>query len=82
MASSTAASTFPYITAFVSVKLDGPNYLMWLNQFLLVLRSNDLLGIVDGSELCPNQFLRDDQGKDTTTVNPAFVIWTKKDQSL
>jgi transposase InsO family protein len=82
MASNTAASTFPNITTFVSVKLDGPNYLMWLNQFLPVLRSNDLLGIVDGSEPCPNQFLPDDQGKDTTTVNPAFVIWTKKDQSL
>jgi hypothetical protein len=49
------AFTFPNITQLVYVKLDGPNYLMWLSQFLPVQRSNDLMSIVDGSDLCPPQ---------------------------
>jgi hypothetical protein len=40
------------------------------------------MGIMDGSEPCPCQFLPDDRGKEPPAVNPAFVIWTKKDQYL
>jgi hypothetical protein len=40
------------------------------------------MGIVNGSESCPSQFLLDDQGNVTLTVNPAFSTWTKKDQSI
>jgi hypothetical protein len=74
--------TFPNVTTFVYVKLEGPNYHTWLTQFQPVLRSNELMGIVDGSEPCPPQFLPDDEGKDTTTVNPDFSLWTKKDQCI
>jgi hypothetical protein len=49
MASSSPNITFPIINHLISVKLDGSNYLGWLSQFLTILRSNDLLGIVDGS---------------------------------
>ncbi|KAJ0038478.1 hypothetical protein Pint_24053 [Pistacia integerrima] len=56
---SSAASSFviPNITSLVSVKLDGTNYLNWTTQFIPVLRSHDLLSIVDGSEECPPQYL-------------------------
>lgn len=50
------------------MKLDGSNYLIWLSQFLPVLKSHDILGIVDGSGLCPPKFLLDDRGKDTSTL--------------
>jgi transposase InsO family protein len=74
--------TFPNVTTFVYVKLEGPNYHMWLSQFLPVLRLHDLMGIVEGTEPCPPQFLLDDQGHVTLSVNPDFSIWTKKDQSI
>jgi hypothetical protein len=70
---------FPNVTTFVYVKLDGPNYHMWLSQFLPVLRVHELM---EGSEPCPHKFLLDDQGKDMTTGNPDFSIWTKKDQCI
>jgi hypothetical protein len=37
---------------------------------------------MEGSEPCPHKFLLDDQGKDMTTGNPDFSIWTKKDQCI
>ncbi|KAF9682698.1 hypothetical protein SADUNF_Sadunf05G0135700 [Salix dunnii] len=74
--------TFPSLNHLISVKLDGSNYLSWVSQFLPVLRSNDLLGIVDGSEPCPCKFIVDSHGKDTLTIDPKFTLWTKKDQYL
>jgi hypothetical protein len=66
----------------VYVKLDGPNYLRWLTQILPVLRSTELLGIVDGSLPCPRQFTADASGTDTCVVNPKFSLWTRRDQYL
>jgi hypothetical protein len=40
------------------------------------------MGIVDGTEPCPPQFLLDAQGNVTLSVSPNFSIWTKKDQSI
>ena len=74
--------TFPTINHLISVKLDGSNYLSWVSQFLPVLRSNDLLGIVDGSEPCPSKFSVDASGQTTLTVDPKFTLWNKKDQYL
>jgi len=49
--------TLPNSTPLNIVKLDGPNYLDWVSQFLHILQCNDLLGIVDGSEPCPPKTL-------------------------
>ncbi|KAL4652110.1 hypothetical protein ACB092_01G209600 [Castanea dentata] len=62
------------------VRLDNNNYLIWLSVVRPILRSNDLEGIVDGSEPCPQQFLIDAEGK--KTLNPTFTLWTKKDQLM
>jgi hypothetical protein len=54
-------------------KLEGSNnYLQWLTQFMIALRSYELMGIVDGSEPCPPQFLADAEGK--TTLNPTCLL--------
>ncbi|KAF9667292.1 hypothetical protein SADUNF_Sadunf15G0007400 [Salix dunnii] len=86
MASSSSDATIPFIfpnlNHLISVKLDGSNYLSWVSQFLPVLRSNDLLSIVDGSETCPSKFLVDSNGKPTLELDPKFTLWTKKDQYL
>jgi hypothetical protein len=39
-----------------------------------------LMGIVDGLEPCPPQFVPDDQGKDV--LNPEYSLWNKKDQFI
>jgi hypothetical protein len=70
----------PNVAHLVHVRLDGPNYTTWLSQIRPVLRTNDFMGIVDGSEPCPPEKISDDKG--ITTLNPAFILWTKKDQFI
>jgi len=77
-----ATFVFPNITSLVSLKLDGPNFLSWTTQFLPALRTHELLGIVDGTEPCPAEFILDDEGKPTTAHNPEFLVWQKKDQFI
>jgi transposase InsO family protein len=79
--SSNVSATFvpPNITPLVS-KLDGPNYITWTTQFLPALRTHDFLSIVDGSEPCPPQFILDAEGKPTSSINPEYSVWQKKDQ--
>jgi len=78
--SSTLSYTLPNYSQFPSLKLDEGNYMMWESLVVPILKSHDLLGIVDGSEPCPSQFTKDDEGKDIP--NPDYAVWTKKDQFL
>jgi hypothetical protein len=88
MASSSSAlptsSALPYslpnYSQFPSLKLDEGNYMMWHSLVVPILKSHDLLSIVDGSESCPPQLIRDDEGKEIP--NPAHALWIKKDQFL
>jgi hypothetical protein len=65
------------------MKLEGlTNYLGWTTQFLLVLRHNDLIGIVDSTEICSSAFVVDVEGNPTTVYSPEYLLWQKKDQFL
>jgi hypothetical protein len=71
-------STLTIIPNFSQLfKLEGPNYLRWVIQFQPILRGNDLLGLIEGTDLCPPQFLTDEGN--TQTLNPAYTTWQKKD---
>nr|XP_007140419.1 hypothetical protein PHAVU_008G110300g [Phaseolus vulgaris]ESW12413.1 hypothetical protein PHAVU_008G110300g [Phaseolus vulgaris] len=48
----------PSISQVINVKLTQENYLLWSAQILPYLRSQGLVGFVDGSMLPPNQRLR------------------------
>ncbi|CAL2245698.1 unnamed protein product [Prunus armeniaca] len=85
--SSSTASSPPYppvvaqnISSLVPVKLSQENYLLWKELFLPVLQTYDLLSIIDGSELCPPQYLTTQEGSLTSTTNLAFVQWIKQDR--
>jgi len=84
---SSSSNTFPTAMTNTSPpnltfheKLEGPNYLSWTTQFLPILRSQEAMGIVDGTEPCPPKFLTDESNKETP--NPAFAAWQKKDQTV
>jgi hypothetical protein len=64
----------------MTFKLEGPNYITWSNQVILILKTNDLMVFVDGSEPCPPKYVLDAQGQATATLSPNFMLWTKKDQ--
>jgi hypothetical protein len=81
MASNSAVQFVPpNIGQLMTFKLERPNYITWSNQVTPILKTNDLMGFVDGSELCPPKYVLDDQGKATATLSPTFLLWTKKDQ--
>jgi hypothetical protein len=84
MASSSSTVTtyiFPNLTPLVSLKLEGPNYITWSFTIIPILKSHELMGIVDGSEPCPSQFLPPTPEKEET-LNPAYSLWVKKDQFI
>jgi hypothetical protein len=81
MASSSAVQFVPpNIGQLITFKLEGPNYITWSNQVIPILKTNNLMGFVDGYEPCPPNFVLDNQGKATATLCPTFLLWTKKDQ--
>jgi hypothetical protein len=81
MASNTESVFSPPNTTLNSLlKLDGGNYTSWVTQIHPILRTYDLMGIIDGSETCPQKMTTDDEGKEIP--NPEYLTWNKKDQYL
>jgi hypothetical protein len=84
MASSSAAPVpmlqLPNLSQNNGFKLDDSNYLLWLSQVVPILKSHELMGIVDGSEPCPPTTLTDAEGKEVQ--NPDFSAWNRRDQLL
>jgi hypothetical protein len=76
----TVIPTLPTPNLTSHEKLEGPNYLSWLTQFLPILRSTDSMGIIDGSEPCPPKFLT--TADNTHVFNPEFTMWQRKDQTI
>ncbi|CAN6704292.1 unnamed protein product [Malus baccata var. baccata] len=71
-----ASLTIQNIGSMVPIKLKRSNYLPWRALFALILRRYKLLGVVDGTDICPPPLLPDQ------SLNPAFEIWYEKDQNL
>jgi hypothetical protein len=67
-----AAPALPPPNLTFHEKLEGPNYLSWLTQFSPILRSQEAMGIVDGTDTCPPQFIADVNGNQIP--NPEFTI--------
>ncbi|OVA05243.1 hypothetical protein BVC80_3011g1 [Macleaya cordata] len=69
------------VSSLLSNKLTSTNYLFLRSQFIPLLRSYELLGFVDGSNLCPPKFIKDST-TDALILNPEFIRWQKQDQLL
>jgi hypothetical protein len=74
------AAANPNTTQSALIKLETGNYTSWVTQINPILRTHDLMGIVDGSEPCPQKHLTDSKGEEI--LNPEYLIWNKKDQYL
>jgi len=65
------------LSTIISIKLDGSNnYLAWKMQFLNLLRGHDMVGFINGTEVCPPRNLS------TGSLNPAYNVLQKKDICL
>ncbi|KAM1069966.1 hypothetical protein ACFX15_001756 [Malus domestica] len=68
--------TIQNIGSMVPIKLKRTNYLPWRALFAPILRRYKLIGLVDGTEPCPDPLLPD------RSLNLAFEQWFEKDQNL
>ena len=59
------------------IKLTSSNYLLWKNQFVPLLASQDLFGYLDGSIRAPSATILTADG--TTKSNPAYTSWLHTD---
>jgi hypothetical protein len=71
------------ITSSITIRLTCKNYLFWKAQVGPLLRSNLLMGYVDGSLPCPPTHTVIDHGGIATPVpNPAYQHWIQQDQAI
>jgi hypothetical protein len=80
MASSNVFNASALPTPTQLIKLAETTYLLWTSQLVPILKTDDLMGIVDGSNPCPPEFLTDAEGK--RVPNPAYSVWVKTDQYI
>ncbi|GAA0150887.1 hypothetical protein LIER_37195 [Lithospermum erythrorhizon] len=68
--SATFLSGNPGLTSFnhvVNAKLDAENYVIWKSQVLPTLRGLNLVGFIEGTSICPSEYVLVDVGTTTTT---------------
>jgi hypothetical protein len=69
----------PAFGHMVSVKLNHENYLLWSAQVLPYLRSQGLIGYINGSAPAPSQTISVTPSDDTSgrcvIINPEYTSW-------
>ncbi|RXH92415.1 hypothetical protein DVH24_033311 [Malus domestica] len=70
-----------HIAFLMPAKLTCDNYLVWKELFVPIFENYDMLGLIDGTEPCPPQFLSDASGTKPTIPNSAYAQWVKKDHT-
>ncbi|KAM1485161.1 hypothetical protein ACFXTO_037132 [Malus domestica] len=77
------ASLISSVSSSVNVKLDETNYLAWHFQMELLLEGHSIIGFVDGSIPCPDQFCQELSGGSTTRVqSDDYRVWKMHDKAL
>lgn len=67
----------------INIKLGHENYLLWKAQMMPYLRSQQLLGFVDGSISAPEKIITMSTESGTAQVpNPAYQTWLQQDQAI
>ena len=68
----------------ITIKLTSENYLFWRTQVLPLLRSNLLMGYVDGTHPCPTTtiLVTPIVGAPTEIANPKHGVWIQPDQAI
>ncbi|KAB5573941.1 hypothetical protein DKX38_001135 [Salix brachista] len=80
--SSSATPVLPLNTMvhMLTIKLTSSNYLLWRNQFIPLLTSQQLFGFLDGTITVPKLTVTDPDG--VTKPNPGYNSWLQTDQML
>lgn len=78
-----SAMPTPSINHVINIKLMQDNYLLWSAQILPYLRSQGIVGFVDGSLPAPAQTITvepsEENGGRRIAVNPEYTSWYHQD---
>ena len=68
----------------VTEMLSRTNYVLWRAQITPQLRGAGVFGYVDGTTPEPARILstKDKDGKESTGLNPLYLIWAREDQQV
>ncbi|KAL6292903.1 hypothetical protein ACE6H2_001045 [Prunus campanulata] len=61
------------VSSLLPIKLTRDNYLVWKELFFPILQTSDLLGLINGTDSCPTQYIPNPDNPLNTTVNPDFL---------
>ena len=81
-------TTITFFTFTNPIKLDRSNYMIWKQQVLSSIHGNSLEGYIDGSRLCPDQFLPSESRSEGSSSsiegqeNPEYAAWKRQDQLI
>ncbi|KAH7849951.1 hypothetical protein Vadar_025490 [Vaccinium darrowii] len=78
--SSNLALLISNLNAFVSVKLDASNFIIWKSQWRNILKATGLHSFVDGTGVSPPAKIRNSTDQEIT--NPDFLQWMVDDAHL
>lgn len=70
------------MSKMMTVKLENSNYIVWKHQISMVLETYSMMELLNGTQACPDQFLKDSSGAITCNLNPEFQIWKLKEKIL
>ncbi|KAM1547500.1 uncharacterized protein [Malus domestica] len=65
------------VAGMIPTKLNRQNYITWRNLFIPVLKCFKLLGLVNGDDLCPSEFVLNSSG--SRVFNPLYETWYPND---
>ncbi|XP_010495343.1 PREDICTED: uncharacterized protein LOC104772425 [Camelina sativa] len=77
------SSSSLHISNCVTIKLTEQNYFIWKSQFESFLRTQSLLGFVNGAAKPPSEKIpirNNNNGKVEDILNPDFESWSRSDQ--
>ena len=83
MASSSTSNAPQPLDTPPTKKLKRTNYLLWKAQVMPNLRGARVLGLLEGKEKAPPEYLTEKKDdKETIIPNPAYDSWILKDQQV
>ncbi|KAM1038493.1 hypothetical protein ACFX13_033904 [Malus domestica] len=68
------------VAGMIPTKLKCQNYITWHCLFIPVLKHFKLLGLINGEDLCPLEFVLNSSG--SCVLNPLYETWCERDQIL
>ena len=70
------------MSSMMTAKLDYGNYIVWKHQIEVILDTYSMIDVLDDSISAPDRFLKDSSGNFTAEVNPTFIAWKNREQSM